>query len=558
MRTLWITLIGVLSISAVLLATASDTRVADAAMQGDRELVRTLLKTGADVNAAHGDGMSALHWAAYKDDAEMVQTLIYAGANIAAVTRINAMTPLFVAAQNGSANVIDVLLKAGSNPNAVLTTGATPLMFAARSGSAAAVKALLEKGADANAKEKGRGETALMFAAASNRPAAIKELLAHGANPSIASTVVDIAAKTGVPAGAGNRRGAPPAVAATSTVGPRGAAAAGAVAPEAPRGAAAAAPAAAAGRGGAGAGAPPANMDDERPSKIEFMGGLTPLLLAARQGHVEAVQSLIEGGTKVNEVSPGDKTSPLLIATINGHYDVAKLLLEKGADPRLASTAGATPLYATLNVKWAPKTDYPQPDVRQEKTSYLDLLTALLDKGADPNARLKNELWYSGYNFELTSADAAGATALWRAAQAADVPAMRLLLARGADPKLKAANGVSILHVASGAGVHGNDEVTATGSWMPGLAFVVNELKGDVNEADDKGFTALHHAASRGDNDMILFLVAKGARADTVARNGQTVVDLANGPRQRIQPFHETIALLMALGSQNSHKCVSC
>ncbi len=504
-------LVSVLCLTAFMPASTSDTRVADAAMQGDKAAVRALVKQGVDVNVAQGDGMTALHWAAYKDDLDTAQLLIYAGANVSAVTRINGMTALFWAAQNGNAQIIEALIKAGANVNAKLNTGATPLMYAARGGNADAVKSLVDHGADVNAKETARGETALMYAAANNRAAAIRVLMQARANPSIASNVFDVAAKLkSEESGRGNR-----------------------------------------GNGG--------NMgSEERPPKIDTMGGLTALLLAARQGHLEAAQALIESGADINELSPGDKSSPLLIATINGHYDLAEYLLDKGADPKLASTAGATPLYTTINVKWAPKTDYPQPDTRQEKTSYLDLMKKLLDHGADPNARLKMDLWFSGFNFELSQVDPAGATPLWRAAQASDVVAMRLLVSRGANPRLPAAAGVSPLLVAAGAGVHGNDEVTVTGSWLPGVVYLVNELHIDVNEPDDKGFTAMHFAAARGDNDMILFLVEHGARVDAVAKNGQTVSDEANGPRQRIQPFKDTLALLSLLGAKNSHKCVSC
>ena len=82
-----------LTLSAALLATAwlaaapSGTPVADAAMRGDRDGVRTLLKQGADVGASQGDGMTALHWAADRGDAELAEMLVYAGANVAAVTR---------------------------------------------------------------------------------------------------------------------------------------------------------------------------------------------------------------------------------------------------------------------------------------------------------------------------------------------------------------------------------------------------------------------------------------------------------------------------------------
>ena len=68
----------------------------------------------------------------------------------------------------------------------------------------------------------------------------------------------------------------------------------------------------------------------------------------------------------------------------------------------------------------------------------------------------------------------------------------------------------------------------------------------------------MHHAASRGDNAMIRYLVSKGADVTLVNRGGQTTVDMANGPVQRVQPYPETIKLLEGLGAKNNHKCVSC
>lgn len=461
-----------------------------------------------------GDGMTPLHWAAYNDNLELAKALIAAGANVSAKTRINGMTPLFMAAQNANAQMIDALLKAGADANATLSTGVTALMYASRAGSADGVKLLIENGAEVDAKENTLGETALMFAAANNRAEVIKVLMEHGAKTSNATKVVDIAAKAAA-AGRGRGRGN------NNT-----------------------------GNGG--------NMDEERPPRIDVMGGLTALLFAARQGHIEAAKALIEAGANINEVSPGDKTSPLLMASINGHFDLAKYLLDKGADPRLASTAGATPLYTTMSLKWAPKTDYPQPETAREHVNYLDLMQAFLDHGADPNARLVKELWFTNYNFDLSQVVADGATTLWRAAQVADVAAMRLLVKAGADPTIRNNDQVSPLHVAAGLGVHGNDEVTAPGGWMAGVRYLVDELHADVNEVDKNGFTALHSAAARGDDEMIIFLAQHGARVDAVAKNGQTVVDMANGPRQRIQPFPKTIELLVSLGGKNSNKCVSC
>jgi len=189
-RTILALVSGVFCITALLIGAVSDSRVADAAMNGDKEGVRTLVKQAVDVNAAQGDGMTALHWAAKKGDLEVVQMLIYAGANVKAATRLGGYTPLFMAAEGGYATVIDALLKAGADAKVTAVTGITPLMMAAMSGDPDSVKRLLDGGADANARESERGQTALSFAAAFNRPAAIKTLIASGANPNITSKIV--------------------------------------------------------------------------------------------------------------------------------------------------------------------------------------------------------------------------------------------------------------------------------------------------------------------------------------------------------------------------------
>jgi uncharacterized protein len=136
----------------------------------------------------------------------------------------------------------------------------------------------------------------------------------------------------------------------------------------------------------------------------------------------------------------GDGISPLMIATINGHFDLAKVLLDKGADPNRSSGNGATPLYSAVNLEWAPRAGRPQPRAHLNQTlSYLDLMRALLDEGADPNARLATRVWYSG---GLSGVDEMGATPFWRAAYASDIDAMRLLVSRGADPAIPTVKGV--------------------------------------------------------------------------------------------------------------------
>ena len=565
--------LGALGLSVML--HAAPATLTDAAMHRDKVAVRRLLKSGADVNAASGDGMSALHWAAVNGDVELATMLLYAGANVGATTRLGAYTPLLMAAANGEVPIMDTLLAAGADPNAANTNGTTPLMLAAASGRADAVTLLLNRGAAVNAKESSEGQTALMFAAANGRADAIRALTAHGADVTVTTKVVDLAAfsreQEEIAGG--------PAPKPASTPGGSNAA-----------------PPAAAPRAGRGAPGKPMIPGVDRRylynELVRTQGGLTPLLMAARQGQLESVNALLAAGADLNQPSAGDKTTPLLIAIINGRFDLAAVLLDHGANANAASDNGAAPLYAVLNCQWAQKALYPQPRAQeQQRTTYLDLMTALLDKGADPNARLKQKVWYSGYNSDFSAIDEEGATPFWRAAYASDVDAMRLLVARGADPNIptsrvpgraRAGGGLSNdvkdvsslppvpvggpamtpLHAAAGAGYGegfaGNAHRFAPTGMLVAVKYLVDELHADVNVPDQDGNTPLHNAAARGDNEMILYLVSKGANVKAVNREGKTTVDMANGPVQRVQPFPETIALLEKLGAKNNHTCVSC
>ncbi len=583
--------------------------VVEAAMQGNREAVRAMLKSGADVNTAQADGMTALHWAATKDDVELARILLYAGANVKATTRLGGYTPLLMASKNGNAAMIEALVNSGGDANGATTNGTTALMLAAASGKADAVKVLLDHAADVNVKESGKGETALTFAAAFGRADVIPLLAAKGADVKVTTKVVDLGVfakeelERQAQFGRGGRGGAPapPAAGAASTT----------AAPETPVVAAAqtgATPAASeppaaleagrggGGRGGAGRGGrgPQVAGVDRRLSYTElvgYWGGLAPIHLAARQGHLESVKALLDAGADLNQPSAGDKITPLIIATMNGHFDLARLLLDKGANPNRREDNGVTALYAAINCQWAPKALYPQPRAyEQQHTSYLDLMKALLDRGADPNARLSKKVWYSGYDFDLSGVDETGGTAFWRAAYASDVDAMKLLVAYGTDPNVwtmrtpgrpragdqdRTAEDVSGLPpvpvgaqavppliasagVGYGEGFAANSHRFAPGGMLASVKYLVEELHADVNVRDHEGNTALHHAAARGDNEMILYLVSKGADVKAVSREGRTTVDMANGPVQRIQPFPETIALLEKLGAKNNHKCISC
>ena len=397
---------------------ATGTLIVDAAERGDVAAVRALLKQAADASAARADGLTALHVAAERNDAELASVLLTAGANLRATTRLGGYTPLHLAGEAGATAVIKALAAAGADVNARTTTGATPLMFAAASGSADAVNLLIELSAEPNAIETANGQTALMFAAALDRADAVRALLRKGADATLASRTVDISQST-----------APEEVLQQQIRDAQNAKSAAAAPGGAP------APAA------RPSNVPTAVAGVNRPytfsELIGQQGGLTALHFAARQGAMQTVQTLVELGANVNAVSPADHTSPLLIATINGQFDIARFLLDHGAQPNLASDAGMTPLFATLNVEWAPKMFYPQPRAYlQQQTSYMDLMTALLDRGADPNARVNRKIWYTQYNFDLLRVEESGASAFWRAAYASDIAAMKLLVARGADPDL--------------------------------------------------------------------------------------------------------------------------
>src|SRR5688500_1299525 len=191
-------LLGGIGLALLLCASisAQSSQIANAAMNGDTETVRALLKKGLDVNEAQGDGTTALHWAAMKGDAELAQMLLFAGANHRATTRLGAYSPLYLAAKGGHSAVVAALLAAGADPKTLTSNGTTPLMIAAAAGDPRTITALVENGSDINAKDAAKGETPLMFAAAFNRVQAVKMLLARGADHGATTKVVDLFALT--------------------------------------------------------------------------------------------------------------------------------------------------------------------------------------------------------------------------------------------------------------------------------------------------------------------------------------------------------------------------
>ena len=531
---------------------------------------------------------------------KMVGILLHAGADLEGVTRIGDYTPLHVASEAGHGEVVRALLEAGADvaaPRAL--TGTTALHLAAAAGSIPSIDAIVSFGADIDARESEWGQTPLMFAASRNRVEAVKRLLAGGADPSLTTNVLQLSRRAEQDVLAREARNAAMSELRQASSDPT------TWVPE---------PADV--RAAIAASSEfdlleveevthvdwnAIQLDGERlrfPELVGYQGGLTALLHAIREGNRESVMALLEGGADINQQSAGDQATPLLMALINGHFDLGMELLEMGADPALASDAGTTPLYAALNTHWAPKARYAQQQAyQQQEVGYLEVMETLLEAGVDPNVRLAKHLWYMEYTFSRLGLDTWGATPFFRAAHALDVEAMELLVRYGAEPGTPTRRpagkmqyfidmpapeieslpddsdmppippggpGVYPIHAATGFGGTsvaraGNSHRHVPDGWLPAVRYLVEEHGADVNAVDYLGYTPLHHAAGRGNNELILYLLEKGADPLAISRSGQSTADMANGPVSLgAAPFPETIALLESLGVKRNYPCVYC
>jgi uncharacterized protein len=443
-------LVGGLLLLGVTAANAATSEVADAAMRGDREAVRAALARKADVNAPQVDGATALHWAVERDDVELAELLLTAGARASAPTR-EGVTPLQLAAINGSAGMLGRLIKSGADPNAPLTPARdTALMLAARTGKTDAIRLLLEAGADINAKETWGGTTALTWAVAEGHAEAARVLIAAGADVNARSHYV-------APAN---------------------------------------------GRGFEGR-TPSASRTEEKVE--EFASGwLAPLMFAARDGSLELARILVGAGADV-DAAAGDGKTALALAIFNGNYDVATFLVDKKADVNKADAQRFTPLFWAVdrrNMETAPNfpwmvTADPMPLVHQ-----------LLDAGANPNAVVNNT---PRGRMREGSPRIVFATPLMRAAFAGDLELVTLLLERGADPAIVSRDGETMVSASAGlAFIHGYHRGKSPEERLQVVKLFV-QLGNDVNQPDDYGITPLMAAANGGDTKLIQYLVDAGA-----------------------------------------------
>lgn len=460
-----------------------------------------------------------------RGDAAAVRALIQKKAPVTGA-EADGTTALHVAVTHDQLDIVQALLKAGAQPNAVTRYGVTPLALAATNGNAAVVGALLEAGANPNVASP-EGETILMDAARSGNLAVVDRLITAGADVNARDVW---RGETAVMRAASENH--PEVVQRLSA----------AKADLNVRSKALAYP----------------NVREDFSTMVFTAipkGGFTALMLAAREGARAAAAALLDAGADPNVTDP-EGTTALVIAIINAHYDLAATLIDKGANPNLADSAGMAALYAAVDMQHqAPMINRPLAKP-SGKLRAMDVIARLLDHGADPNQGLTTPLLMRQHEFGDASLGA-GATPLMRAAKAADAPLMTLMLDKGADPNGAMKNGTTALMIAA------NRQGRGAGPIQNNLDAIAALLaKGaNVNATTTDGATALHQAVGRGD-EIVKFLVEKGAALDLKDKFGRTPLDVANGvpggatrgrggaPPEPPPVYKETAALLKELASK--------
>ena len=494
-----------------------------------------LLAAGVGLHAAD----SRLVDAAAGQDAAAVQALLDAGAEVNA-RRADGATALLWAAHRDDLAMVELLLAAGADPNAADEHGVTPLMRASENASPGVVQALLDAGADPDAAQSS-GLTPLMIAARTGERDVVRGLLAHGAD------VNAVTHETGVTALMWAVAAPHPDIVHVLL------------------------------ETGAGVEASSAK-------------GFTPLLFAARNGDIELARALLAAGADVNGTG-SDGTHPLPLAIVSRHAGMAHFLLEQGADPN-GMVHGVSALHAaagrvsTWLADWYRARGMSASSVSGggrlglNPDNRLPLVEALLDAGADPNARITTSSVVLGYlarprrgAFEQNSVgtgDVRGATPLWVAAFSANggglfgddsryhfessAEILRTLLDAGADPNAASDDGTTPLMMAAGLGYRSYQPHTPRGRPSPPVEAAVQvlvEAGADVNAANEADFTALHAATFRGLNEVIAYLVEQGADIDARDFRGRTAFRIAEGAKQsfQFQAFPETAEFLRELGA---------
>jgi uncharacterized protein len=433
---------------------------------------------------------SALLQAAENNDTHTVNALLVDGVDVN-VAQIDGATALHWAAYWNEVELASALRAAGADVNVTNELGVAPLSLACRNGSHTMVATLLAQGANPLTAEPS-GETALMTCARTGSTEAVIQLLAGGADP--------------------NAR--------------------------------------------------------------EISSGQTALMWAASENHTSTVQALIEAGADINAQSTGEFTA-LMFAARAGALEIANALLESGAAVNTATTAGLSPLViSAASLDAITGSDYRLvvessdhqtlgllllaygADVNQADQYGMTalhysvemnkpiLLKALLDNGADPNAQLNQGLPFRRGDYVGREAYD-GASPFWLAARLGDVDKMKYLLDSGADPELRQAWGVTPLMVAAGL-TQSDSRMVDEANLLAAVKMLAIDVGADIHAIDRGGQTAIHGAANVSGNQLIEFLVSRGADPMATDNRGRTPHDVA---MRTLRPRPITAALLRELSN---------
>lgn len=396
------------------------------------------------------------------------------------------------AARRGDKPAVAALLKDRSEVNKTQADGTTALHWAAYAGDAELVKQLIAAGANVNAANE-LGATPLWLASSKGHLAAVRELLAAKADASTALLSGESAVMTATD------RGAADVVQALLDAG------ADANGSEKLGGQTALMWAASENNADIVAALLAHKADPNTKSK----GGFTALLFAAQQGSTAAAKLLLDAGADINAAAQKDGLTPLALSIASGHAELPALLIARGANTNIADNRGYTPLHYAAN---EPGRD--------------DLVKALIAKGANLNARITKDpprANEGGYALP-------GATPLFMAARIANLPAVRALLDAGADPLLGTNNKTTPFAVACGVGFpQDRDWYESEKKDFLEIAKLLAARGAEINLAGENGWTPLHGAAYKGLDEIIKFLVAKGADLEAKDVWKQTPLVIAGG-----------------------------